>query len=69
MVVTNPHVKSWIQFIIMKIFMKIVQICPKSPRFTVPYHNLKSNFSKFFKFVDLYLQNTVMSYFPQNYFK
>ena len=35
MVLTNPHVKPWIQFIIMKIFMKIVQICPKSPRFTV----------------------------------
>ena len=24
MVVTNPHMKPWIQFIIMKIFMKIV---------------------------------------------
>ena len=35
MVLTNPHVKPWIQFIIMKIVMKIVQICPKSPRFTV----------------------------------
>ena len=27
--------KPGIQFIIMKIFMKIVKICPKSPRFTV----------------------------------
>ena len=35
MVLTYPHVKPWIQFIIMKIFMKLVQICPKSPRFTV----------------------------------
>ena len=34
-VLTNPQVKPQIQFIIMKIFMKIVQICPKSPRFTV----------------------------------
>ena len=34
MVLTNPHVKPWIQFIIMKKFMKIVQICPKWPRFT-----------------------------------
>ena len=35
MVLTNPHVKFRIEFIIMKIFMKIVKICPKSPRFTV----------------------------------
>ena len=35
MVLTNPHMKHWIQFIIMKIFMKIVKICPKSPWFTV----------------------------------
>ena len=27
--------KCRIEFIIMKIFMKIVKICPKSPRFTV----------------------------------
>ena len=31
----NPNMKLRIQFIIMKIFMKIVKICPKSPRFTV----------------------------------
>ena len=35
MVLTKPHMKPGIQFIIMKIFMKIVKICPKSPRFTV----------------------------------
>ena len=35
MVLTNPHMKPRIEFIIMKIFMKIVKICPKSPRFTV----------------------------------
>ena len=35
MVLTNPHMKFRIEFIIMKIFMKIVKICPKSPRFTV----------------------------------
>ena len=35
MVLTNPHMKPIIEFIIMKIFMKIVKICPKSPRFTV----------------------------------
>ena len=35
MALTNPHMKHWIQFIIMKIFMKILIICPKSPRFTV----------------------------------
>ena len=29
MVLTNPHIKHWIQFIIMMIFMKIVKICPK----------------------------------------
>ena len=37
MVHSNPHtcMNPWIQFIIMKIFMKIVQNCPKSPWFTV----------------------------------
>ena len=35
-VLANPIMKLRIQFIIMKIFMKIVKICPKSPRFTVP---------------------------------
>ena len=35
MVLTNPHMKPRIEFIIMKIFMEIVKICPKSPRFTV----------------------------------
>ena len=35
MVLTNPHMKFRIEFIIMKIFMKIVKICPKSPWFTV----------------------------------
>ena len=35
MVLTNPHMKHWIQFIIMKIFMNRVKFCPKSPRFTV----------------------------------
>ena len=35
MVLTNPHMKPRIQFIIMKIFMKIVKICPKSPWFTI----------------------------------
>ena len=35
MVLTNPHMKFRIEFIIMKIFMKLVKICPKSPRFTV----------------------------------
>ena len=34
-VLANPNMKLRIQFIIMKIFMKIVKICPKSPRFTV----------------------------------
>ena len=34
-VLANPNMKLGIQFIIMKIFMKIVKICPKSPRFTV----------------------------------
>ena len=33
MVLTNPHMKPRNEFIIMKIFMKIVKICPKSPRF------------------------------------
>ena len=42
MVLTNPYVKPWIQFIIMKILMKIVQICPKSPRFTVPDWGLEA---------------------------
>ena len=36
MVLSNPHMKPRIQFIIIKIFMKIVKICPKSPWFTVP---------------------------------
>ena len=35
MVLTNAHLKFRIEFIIMQIFMKIVKICPKSPRFTV----------------------------------
>ena len=35
MVLTNPHMKPRIEFIIMKIFMQIVKICPKSPRFTI----------------------------------
>ena len=35
MVLTNPHMKPRIEFIIMKIFMKIVKICPKSPQFMV----------------------------------
>ena len=35
MVLTNPHMKPRIEFIIMKIFMKIVKYCPKSPRFMV----------------------------------
>ena len=35
MVLTNPHMKPRIELIIMKIFMKIVKICPKSPRFMV----------------------------------
>ena len=34
-VLANPNMKLRIQFIIMKIIMKIVKICPKSPRFTV----------------------------------
>ena len=34
-VLANPNMKLRIQFIIMKIFMKVVKICPKSPRFTV----------------------------------
>ena len=42
-VLANPNIKLRIQFIIMKIFMKIVKICPKSPRFTVP---CSSNFQK-----------------------
>ena len=37
MVLTSPNINPWIQFITMKIFMKIVQICPKSPRFTVQF--------------------------------
>ena len=48
-VLTNPHMKPRMEFIIMKIFMNIVKICPKSPRFTVciwihPSHNLKEQF-------------------------
>ena len=46
MVLTNPHMRPRIEFIIMKIFMKIMKICPKSPRVTVfklvsflPEHN------------------------------
>ena len=35
MVLNNPHMKPTIEFVIMEIFMKIVKICPKSPRFTV----------------------------------
>ena len=35
MIRTNSHMKPRIGFIIMKIFMKIVKICPKSPWFTV----------------------------------
>ena len=35
MVLTNPHMKPRIEFVIKKIFMKIVKICPKSPRFMV----------------------------------
>ena len=34
-VLANPNMKLRIKFIIIKIFMKIVKICPKSPRFTV----------------------------------
>ena len=45
MVLTNPHMKPRIKFIIMKIFMKIVKICPKSPRFTV-FYLLPTNFLK-----------------------
>ena len=36
-VLANPNMKLRIQFIIMKIIMKIVKICPKSPRF--PLHH------------------------------
>ena len=36
-VLANPIMKLRIQFIIMKIFMKIVKICPKSPRFMVTH--------------------------------
>ena len=39
MVLTNPHMKCRIEFIIMRIFMKIMKICPKSPRFTVPMNS------------------------------
>ena len=42
MVLTKPHMKPGIQFIIMKIFMKIVKICPKSPRFTVLKYQTKA---------------------------
>ena len=41
MVLTNAHMKFRIEFIIMKIFMNIVQICPKSPRFTVLCLNIQ----------------------------
>ena len=34
MILTNPHMQTRIEFIIMKISMKIMKICPKSPRFT-----------------------------------
>ena len=44
MVLTNPHMKPRIEFIIMKIFMKIVKICPKSPRFMVAYVQHLLNF-------------------------
>ena len=36
---TNAHMKLRIQFIIIKIFVKRVKICSKSPRFTVPYNS------------------------------
>ena len=35
--------KFRIEFIVMKIFMKLVKICPKSPRFTVSEYYLESN--------------------------
>ena len=40
-VLANPNMKLRIKFIIMKIFMKIVKICPKSPRFTVMKNTMK----------------------------
>ena len=50
MALTKPHMKPGIQFIIMKIFMKIMKICPKSPRFTVLFivisNRMISNFYK-----------------------
>ena len=46
MVLTNPHMKPRIEFIIMKIFMKIVKICPKSPRFTGIYMYVQFVISK-----------------------
>ena len=42
MVLTNPHMKLIIQFIIMKIFMKRVKICSKSPRFMGSRKGIKS---------------------------
>ena len=35
-VFANPDMKLRIQSIIMKIFMQLMKICPKSPQFTVP---------------------------------
>ena len=40
MVLTNPHMKPRIEFIIMKIFKKIVKICPKSPALRYIYSPL-----------------------------
>ena len=34
----------------------------------IPYHRSEVQFFSIFNFVDLYLQNTVVSYFPQNLF-
>ena len=55
MVLTNPHMKFRIEFIIMKIFMKLVKICPKSPRFTVPFENTSLMFGPFI---------TILFHFP-----
>ena len=59
-VLANPNMKLRIQFIIMKIIMKIVKICPKSPRFTVQYKSKETP-----QLIGLFSLNLVITNFMQ----
>ena len=53
MVLTNPRIRPRLEFIIMKIFIKIVKICSKSPPFTVVVLRVGEFSSTEYRFCDL----------------